>query len=114
MFLANPTVHNKLKPKAASIPEDVMYFAGEELGDVWVDYRRFITVSNQVYRMAFQAKPFMWLILQLGRCSTLTNTMPSAQSRRKCGRRRSNRWAGTFDEYSRATAMLPIRLVFMT
>lgn len=32
-------VHNKLKEKAASIPDDVMYFAGEELGDVWVDYR---------------------------------------------------------------------------
>lgn len=34
-------VHNKLKPKAATLPEDVMYFSGEDLGDVWVDYREF-------------------------------------------------------------------------
>ncbi|KAK9894064.1 PRTase-like protein [Cystobasidium minutum MCA 4210] len=31
-------VHNKLKEKAASLPSDIMYFSGEDLGDVWVDY----------------------------------------------------------------------------
>lgn len=33
-------VHNKLKPKVGEISKDVMYFSGEDLGDVWVDYRR--------------------------------------------------------------------------
>ena len=32
-------VHNKLKPKVGSIPDTVKYFSGEDLGDVWVDYR---------------------------------------------------------------------------
>ncbi|KAL7007217.1 hypothetical protein EMMF5_003056 [Cystobasidiomycetes sp. EMM_F5] len=31
-------VHNKLKPKAAQLPDSVMYFSGEDLPDVWVDY----------------------------------------------------------------------------
>ncbi|KAH9967270.1 PRTase-like protein [Russula dissimulans] len=31
-------VHNKLKPKLGSLPADVPYFAGEEVGDVWLDY----------------------------------------------------------------------------
>ena len=33
-------VHNKLKPKVGEISKDVMYFSGEDLGDVWVDYRK--------------------------------------------------------------------------
>jgi hypothetical protein len=33
-------VHNKLKPKIGSIPDSVKYFSGEDLGDVWVDYRQ--------------------------------------------------------------------------
>lgn len=33
-------VHNKLKPKAAQLPDSVMYFSGEDLPDVWVDYRK--------------------------------------------------------------------------
>lgn len=35
-------VHNKLKPKIGTIPDSVKYFSGEDLGDVWVDYRRSI------------------------------------------------------------------------
>lgn len=31
-------VHNKLKEKAAEIPEGVAYFAGMDIDDVWVDY----------------------------------------------------------------------------
>jgi len=31
-------VHNKLKEKAGSVPESVMYFSGADLEDVWVDY----------------------------------------------------------------------------
>ncbi|KAI0285846.1 PRTase-like protein [Russula aff. rugulosa BPL654] len=31
-------VHNKLKPKLGSIPEDVSYFVGEEVEDLWLDY----------------------------------------------------------------------------
>ncbi|KAF9525977.1 hypothetical protein CPB83DRAFT_509531 [Crepidotus variabilis] len=31
-------VHNKLKPKLAELPQEVPYFAGEEVGDVWLDY----------------------------------------------------------------------------
>ena len=32
-------MHNKLKPKIGTIPDSVKYFSGEDLGDVWVDYR---------------------------------------------------------------------------
>ncbi|KAI8461634.1 phosphoribosyltransferase-like protein [Phakopsora pachyrhizi] len=31
-------VHNKDKPKAASIPDHIKYFAGETIGDLWIDY----------------------------------------------------------------------------
>ncbi|KAF9221338.1 PRTase-like protein [Gyrodon lividus] len=31
-------VHNKLKPKLGELPPDVPYFAGAEVGDVWLDY----------------------------------------------------------------------------
>jgi len=31
-------VHNKAKPKAAQLPADIPYFAGEEVEDVWFDY----------------------------------------------------------------------------
>ncbi|KAJ9117820.1 hypothetical protein QFC20_000100 [Naganishia adeliensis] len=31
-------VHNKLKEKAAEIPEGVAYFSGMDIPDVWVDY----------------------------------------------------------------------------
>jgi len=31
-------VHNKLKPKAAQLPPDVPYFAGENIEDLWFDY----------------------------------------------------------------------------
>ncbi|KAI9464188.1 hypothetical protein HD554DRAFT_2195154 [Boletus coccyginus] len=31
-------VHNKLKPKVGELPPDVPYFAGAEVGDVWLDY----------------------------------------------------------------------------
>ncbi|KNZ44307.1 hypothetical protein VP01_92g12 [Puccinia sorghi] len=31
-------VHNKDKPKAASIPQHVKYFAGKTVGDYWIDY----------------------------------------------------------------------------
>ncbi|KAJ9121044.1 hypothetical protein QFC24_005025 [Naganishia onofrii] len=31
-------VHNKLKEKAAEIPEGVAYFSGMDIDDVWVDY----------------------------------------------------------------------------
>ncbi|GAA5858798.1 hypothetical protein JCM8547_004992 [Rhodosporidiobolus lusitaniae] len=36
--LAVFVVHNKLKPKRASIPDDVQYFAGADIEDRWVDY----------------------------------------------------------------------------
>ncbi|GEM06064.1 xanthine phosphoribosyltransferase [Rhodotorula toruloides] len=36
--LAIFVVHNKLKEKRASIPDDVAYFAGDNIPDVWVDY----------------------------------------------------------------------------
>jgi len=31
-------VHNKLKPKLGSLPEDVSYFMGGEVEDLWLDY----------------------------------------------------------------------------
>jgi len=31
-------VHNKLKPKKATLPENIPYFAGQEINDVWLDY----------------------------------------------------------------------------
>jgi len=31
-------VHNKLKPKAHELPDDIPYYAGAEVGDVWLDY----------------------------------------------------------------------------
>ncbi|KAF9005895.1 hypothetical protein BDQ17DRAFT_1540532 [Cyathus striatus] len=31
-------VHNKLKAKLAELPEGTPYFAGEEVGDLWLDY----------------------------------------------------------------------------
>jgi len=31
-------VHNKLKPKLATLPSDVPYYAGAEVDDVWLDY----------------------------------------------------------------------------
>lgn len=31
-------VHNKLKPKAAELPEGVAYFSGLDIPDAWVDY----------------------------------------------------------------------------
>ena len=31
-------VHNKDKPKAASIPGHIKYFAGKTVGDLWIDY----------------------------------------------------------------------------
>ncbi|TFK32804.1 hypothetical protein BDQ12DRAFT_692011 [Crucibulum laeve] len=31
-------VHNKLKSKLADLPDGTPYFAGEEVGDVWLDY----------------------------------------------------------------------------
>ncbi|KAJ3507973.1 hypothetical protein NLJ89_g6012 [Agrocybe chaxingu] len=31
-------VHNKLKPKLAELPSGILYFAGEEVGDLWLDY----------------------------------------------------------------------------
>ena len=34
-------VHNKLKPKKAKLPDDVRYYAGAELGDIWVEYRAY-------------------------------------------------------------------------
>lgn len=42
-------VHNKLKPKAATLPSDIMYFAGEELGDVWVDYRESLLLPEALF-----------------------------------------------------------------
>ncbi|GAA5972736.1 hypothetical protein JCM11641_002998 [Rhodosporidiobolus odoratus] len=36
--LAIFVVHNKLKSKRASIPEDVKYFSGDDIEDKWVDY----------------------------------------------------------------------------
>jgi hypothetical protein len=33
-------VHNKLKEKKAELPADVKYYSGQELEDVWVDYRK--------------------------------------------------------------------------
>ncbi|KAK4702505.1 hypothetical protein P7C70_g3717, partial [Phenoliferia sp. Uapishka_3] len=36
--LAIFVVHNKLKEKRGSIPDDVKYFSGEDIGDSWVDY----------------------------------------------------------------------------
>jgi hypothetical protein len=31
-------VHNKLKEKRAEIPQDVSYFSGADIPDVWVTY----------------------------------------------------------------------------
>jgi len=31
-------VHNKLKPKAHKLPENIPYYAGAEVEDVWLDY----------------------------------------------------------------------------
>lgn len=31
-------VHNKLKPKLGAIPDDVPYYAGDEVDDLWLDY----------------------------------------------------------------------------
>ncbi|EJU03552.1 hypothetical protein DACRYDRAFT_64485 [Dacryopinax primogenitus] len=31
-------VHNKIKPKAEKLPDDIMYFAGQEIPDKWFDY----------------------------------------------------------------------------
>ncbi|KZT59901.1 PRTase-like protein [Calocera cornea HHB12733] len=31
-------VHNKLKPKAEKLPDDILYFAGAEIPDQWFDY----------------------------------------------------------------------------
>ncbi|GAA5946404.1 hypothetical protein JCM3775_000115 [Rhodotorula graminis] len=36
--LAIFVVHNKLKEKRATIPDDVAYFAGDDIEDKWVDY----------------------------------------------------------------------------
>jgi hypothetical protein len=58
-------VHNKLKPKAASLPSDIMYFSGEDLGDVWVDYREFalMTEMNKQRLRANEAFSFSCLAL---------------------------------------------------
>lgn len=39
MYLELCTVHNKLKPKAGSIPERIKYFPGANIEDRWVDVR---------------------------------------------------------------------------
>ncbi|KZP01696.1 PRTase-like protein [Calocera viscosa TUFC12733] len=31
-------VHNKLKPKWEKLPDDILYFAGAEIPDIWFDY----------------------------------------------------------------------------
>ncbi|KAH9166333.1 PRTase-like protein [Lactarius sanguifluus] len=31
-------VHNKLKPKLGSLPEDIPYYVGDEVEDLWLDY----------------------------------------------------------------------------
>ncbi|KAH9066682.1 PRTase-like protein [Lactarius vividus] len=31
-------VHNKLKPKLGSLPEDIPYYVGDEVDDLWLDY----------------------------------------------------------------------------
>lgn len=55
-------VHNKLKPKAATLPSDIMYFAGEELGDVWVDYREFFLSHSSFITWSSLSSTNRWLI----------------------------------------------------
>ncbi|KAH8832589.1 hypothetical protein DL96DRAFT_1694673 [Flagelloscypha sp. PMI_526] len=31
-------VHNKLKPKLADLPPDLLYFSGEDVDDIWLNY----------------------------------------------------------------------------
>lgn len=36
--IAAAVVHNKIKPKKAEVPDDVLYVVGEEVDDVWLHY----------------------------------------------------------------------------
>lgn len=36
--IAAAVVHNKVKPKKAEVPDDVLYVVGEEVDDVWLHY----------------------------------------------------------------------------
>lgn len=47
-------VHNKLKPKKAKLPDDVRYYAGAELGDIWVEYPWEQTDIDEHYRLHAQ------------------------------------------------------------
>jgi len=49
-------VHNKLKPKHGSLPADVPYFAGEEVGDLWLDYPWEATDIEEHDRLALAQK----------------------------------------------------------
>jgi len=49
-------VHNKLKPKAHELPEDIPYYAGAEVGDVWLDYPWEMKDIDEHDRMAALSK----------------------------------------------------------
>jgi len=53
-------VHNKLKPKDRELPPGVPYYAGEEVGDVWLDYpweMRDIDEHDRLANLAKVAEP---------------------------------------------------------
>ncbi|KAI9511612.1 PRTase-like protein [Russula earlei] len=49
-------VHNKLKPKHGTLPDDVPYYAGEEVGDIWLDYPWEATDIEEHDRLALEQK----------------------------------------------------------
>ncbi|KII87206.1 hypothetical protein PLICRDRAFT_42856 [Plicaturopsis crispa FD-325 SS-3] len=49
-------VHNKLKPKLGSLPPDIPYYAGSEIGDLWLDYPWEATDIEEHDRLALEDK----------------------------------------------------------
>ncbi|KAI0766935.1 PRTase-like protein [Trametes elegans] len=49
-------VHNKLKPKLASLPAEIPYYAGDEIEDVWLDYPWEAQDIEEHDRLAEEAK----------------------------------------------------------
>ncbi|OJT01888.1 Hypoxanthine-guanine phosphoribosyltransferase [Trametes pubescens] len=49
-------VHNKLKPKLGQLPDDIPYYAGDEIEDVWLDYPWEAVDIEEHDRLAEEAK----------------------------------------------------------
>jgi hypothetical protein len=50
-------IHNKLKEKNAQFTEDVKYFSGEDIEDLWVCVDPQLSLLTLVYRLSILGKP---------------------------------------------------------